>query len=291
MADGAPFPPLRTPEASDQSRSNTRYIPLQTSATSSEDGENLDPSVALRKEVYASTLSAADTRPTQSPLDGEHPEAASFLKVYALLVLAYPTLLYIMHLLAFTEVRAYKDLMAWATYGALHFASPIIIAWWLWFFAPPGGARTYGWCLGMQNIAGLFTHIIFPNAAPWFYDIYGDSLHPDPPPDYQTPGSAAGLVRVDVILGTHLYASKSLYLRSRSSIEYHVPILILCSFASDRRFQKVTRRVRCLSFTTRRYGSDVGLLCPAILEAKGTCCDVRLRILDVLEHDVLPPPL
>lgn len=41
-----------------------------------------------------------------------------------------------------------------------------------------------------------------PVAAPWFYDLYG----PTPAqPDYSYPGNAAGLVRVDDILGTNLY--------------------------------------------------------------------------------------
>ena len=53
------------------------------------------------------------------------------------------------------------------TYGALHFASPICMAWWLWGFAPQGAAMTYGWTLGIQNLCGLVTHILFPNASPW----------------------------------------------------------------------------------------------------------------------------
>ena len=41
-----------------------------------------------------------------------------------------------------------------------------------------------------------------PVAAPWFYDVYGAS---PAQPDYTYPGNAAGLVRVDDILGTNLY--------------------------------------------------------------------------------------
>lgn len=210
-ADNAPFPPFRTPQSPDITQ---QYIPLRTSATSSEDGEDVEPTPFRQQNSSLSVpVSSAEDKMRVLPQssDGEHPEAASFLKVYALIIISYPSILYCMHLLAFTGIRAFKDLMAWSTYGALHFASPIVIAWWLWFFAPPGAARTFGWCLGGQNVAGLFTHLIFPNAAPWFYDIYGAGLHPDPPPDYNTPGSAAGLVRVDVILGTHLYASKFIH--------------------------------------------------------------------------------
>lgn len=211
-AGSAPFPFFTR---SDATALETKYLPLRRSSVSSNVPEDIS---ALDKEPQATSsigrssplLPSSNSSETGSPQTHAEPEYASYRKIYALIVLTYPTLLYIMHILAFTTIRAYKDLMAWGTYGALHFASPIVIAWWLWFFAPPGGARMYGWCLGGQNLAGLFTHLIFPNAAPWFYDLYGPSLHPVPPPDYNTPGSAAGLVRVDVILGTHLYASTSL---------------------------------------------------------------------------------
>jgi hypothetical protein len=43
-----------------------------------------------------------------------------------------------------------------------------------------------------------------PTAAPWYGDQYG---YPLPPGNYSMPGSAAGLVRVDAVLGTHIYAN------------------------------------------------------------------------------------
>lgn len=123
------------------------------------------------------------------------------------------------------------DLLAFSTYGALHFASPIVAGWWIWGFGSQGAASTFGWTLGAQNLAGLATHLVFPNAAPWLcvplslllslasslerlliyrgrrarsYDVYGiDAAQPD----YTYPGNPAGLVRVDTILGS---ASSSL---------------------------------------------------------------------------------
>ncbi|KAK4057161.1 hypothetical protein OIO90_001656 [Microbotryomycetes sp. JL221] len=89
------------------------------------------------------------------------------------------------------------DLWAFASYGALHFASPIIAAWWIWGFGTQGAATVFGW-----NLSGLMTHLAFPNASPWFYDQYGVDAAV---PDYSYPGSPAGLVRVDHILGTHIY--------------------------------------------------------------------------------------
>lgn len=59
------------------------------------------------------------------------------------------------------------DLFAFGSYGALHFASPIIAGWWIWGFGTQGAACTFGWTLGAQNLAGLATHIVFPNASPW----------------------------------------------------------------------------------------------------------------------------
>ncbi|EJF66438.1 hypothetical protein DICSQDRAFT_164288 [Dichomitus squalens LYAD-421 SS1] len=94
-----------------------------------------------------------------------------------------------------------QDVVAWIFYGVLHFASPFIAGWWIWGFAPPGAAIVFGITLGAQNLCGLFTHLVFPNAAPWFYDVYPA----DTVPDYSFPGNPAGLVRVDEVLGTHLY--------------------------------------------------------------------------------------
>lgn len=207
-AGSAPLPSWRGVAAPD---SKTQHIPLRSSPSSSslDSAELASTSKEQISAIIATSLTSNSSTPWPTSLRpaGRHPETESFMKIYALIIFTYPFLLYCMNLLAFTNIQAYKDLMAWATYGALHFASPIVIAWWLWFFAPPGAARIFGWCLGGQNCLGLLTHLLFPNAAPWFYDLYGKKLYPDPPPSYSTPGSAAGLVRVDVILGTKLYAS------------------------------------------------------------------------------------
>lgn len=61
----------------------------------------------------------------------------------------------------------FLDLLAFSTYGALHFASPIVAGWWIWGFGTQGAASTFGWTLGAQNLAGLATHLVFPNASPW----------------------------------------------------------------------------------------------------------------------------
>ncbi|ODQ82024.1 hypothetical protein BABINDRAFT_160234 [Babjeviella inositovora NRRL Y-12698] len=93
-----------------------------------------------------------------------------------------------------------KDLFAWFLYVLLHLLAPIFTAIWLYVFHVPGALLTFSWCLGFQNIAGVLTHLVFPNAPPWFISLYG----PDKAADYDTPGYAAGLTRVDVAMGTHL---------------------------------------------------------------------------------------
>ncbi|EGU12040.1 hypothetical protein RTG_01922 [Rhodotorula toruloides ATCC 204091] len=123
-------------------------------------------------------------------------------RAYAASILAFPTLLWLSAKLGEAEVSNHLDLLAFGSYGALHFASPIIAGWWIWGFGSQGAACTFGWTLGAQNLAGLATHLVFPNAAPWFYDVYGiDAAQPD----YSYPGNPAGLIRVDTILGTHIY--------------------------------------------------------------------------------------
>jgi mannosyl-inositol-phosphoceramide inositolphosphotransferase len=114
---------------------------------------------------------------------------------------------FIMNLLfAFAQTLSwYKDVMSWLSYGVFHFISPYMTAVWLWSFAPPGIIGVYARAFGCQNIAGVITHLSFPNAAPWYQsNEYGFGF-PPPPGNYSMPGSAAGLVRIDKVLGTHLY--------------------------------------------------------------------------------------
>lgn len=96
------------------------------------------------------------------------------------------------------------DVFAWLSYGVIHFISPFLAAFWLWLFASPGVVSVFAWSFGIQNCLGIMTHLSFPTAAPWYGDQYG---YPLPQGNYSMPGSAAGLVRVDAVLGTHIYAN------------------------------------------------------------------------------------
>ncbi|SCU78288.1 LADA_0A04874g1_1 [Lachancea dasiensis] len=95
-----------------------------------------------------------------------------------------------------------KDIFAWVSYVLLHLLAPIFTAVYLYVFHPPGTLKAFSIAMGMQNIAGVFTHLLLPTAPPWFIHMYGvnDSKHVS----YDQPGYAAGLTRVDSHLGTHL---------------------------------------------------------------------------------------
>ncbi|KAF5870584.1 putative inositolphosphotransferase protein [Botrytis fragariae] len=114
-----------------------------------------------------------------------------------------PLLLNILYALSH-DLSEPLDVFAWLSYGVIHFVSPFLAAFWLWLFAPPGVVSMFAWSFGIQNCLGIMTHLSFPSAAPWYGDQYG---YPLPPGNYSMPGSAAGLVRVDKVLGTHIYAN------------------------------------------------------------------------------------
>ncbi|KAK6460662.1 hypothetical protein DFJ63DRAFT_315324 [Scheffersomyces coipomensis] len=93
-----------------------------------------------------------------------------------------------------------KDILAWFSYVIGHFCAPLFTAIWLYVFHAPGSLKLFSIALGVQNIAGVLTHLSFPNAPPWFIHLYGENSLAD----YDMPGYAAGLTRVDVAMGTHL---------------------------------------------------------------------------------------
>ncbi|AET40293.1 inositolphosphotransferase Ecym_5553 [Eremothecium cymbalariae DBVPG len=95
-----------------------------------------------------------------------------------------------------------KDILAWISYVCLHLGVPVTTAVYLYVFQPPGTLKCFGFALGIQNIAGVFTHLLLPTAPPWFIHMYGvnDTEHVN----YLQEGYAAGLTRVDMHWGTRL---------------------------------------------------------------------------------------
>lgn len=88
--------------------------------------------------------------------------------VYPCLLLFFPLWLKLLNVLALGFAwSTFQDVLAWVFYGVLHFASPFLAGWWIWGFGPPGAAIVFGGTLGLQNLTGLISHILFPTAAPW----------------------------------------------------------------------------------------------------------------------------
>lgn len=96
----------------------------------------------------------------------------------------------------------HKDLLAWVSYVLLHLLAPIFTAIYLYVFHPPGTLKAFSLAMGLQNICGVFSHLLMPMAPPWFIHMYG--IHDTEHVSYEQEGFAAGLTRVDTHLGTHL---------------------------------------------------------------------------------------
>lgn len=80
----------------------------------------------------------------------------------------------------FTEVtNPVKFVVAWFFYVVLYFIVPIVVAYWLYLFHPPGALKLYAFALGFQNVACVLTHILFPNAPPLYIHYYGETKEPD----------------------------------------------------------------------------------------------------------------
>lgn len=88
--------------------------------------------------------------------------------LYPCLIMLFPLWLKLLNAIALhTSWTPFQDVLAWIFYGVLHFASPFLAGWWIWGFGPPGAAIVFGCTLGLQNMTGLVSHILFPTAAPW----------------------------------------------------------------------------------------------------------------------------
>ncbi|KAG7819088.1 hypothetical protein KL928_002956 [Ogataea angusta] len=135
---------------------------------------------------------ASSAQPTYLPVSCIYSAPVLFL------ALCWP-ILNIDHALIYPQTTA-RDLLAWFSYVLLHFFAPLFTAIYLYVFQAPGAIKWFSFALGTQNIAGVITHMLFPNAPPWFIFLYGE----DAAANYDMPGYAAGLTRVDVALGTHL---------------------------------------------------------------------------------------
>lgn len=95
------------------------------------------------------------------------------------------------------------DVLAWIPYGIGHFALPAACAAGLFAFAAPGTAGRFARAFGWMSAAGVAAQLAFPCTPPWYERLHGLER----PAAYGTPGSAAGLARVDALLGLDLYTT------------------------------------------------------------------------------------
>ncbi|KAL6941311.1 hypothetical protein ACO0RG_002439 [Hanseniaspora osmophila] len=101
-----------------------------------------------------------------------------------------------------SNFKDWKNMMSWIFYVLAHLLAPIFTAVYLYVFKAPGTLKCFSLAMGLPNICGVFTHLLLPMAPPWFTHMYG--LFNNTELNYNTPGYAAGLIRVNFKAGTHL---------------------------------------------------------------------------------------
>jgi membrane-associated phospholipid phosphatase len=101
-----------------------------------------------------------------------------------------------------TILNSVLDLLAWLPYGIIHFASPFIVAIFIFLFAPPTSLRSFGFAFGYMNLLGVLTQLLFPAAPPWYKNLHGLE-----PANYGMQGSPGGLGRIDELFGVDMYTT------------------------------------------------------------------------------------
>ncbi len=106
---------------------------------------------------------------------------------------------------------------------------PLVLAAWLFFFDRLRLPKLI-WGFLLLNLAGFATWVLFPAAPPWYVEQYGLG-----PVVLDAPSSAAGLLRLDDVLGLSLvhdyYAQSVNVFGAMPSVHVAVPTLIACVMA------------------------------------------------------------
>lgn len=124
----------------------------------------------------------------------------SSVPLIAIIAASWPAL-NILRTLSTSFLTTALDITAFISYVILHLAIPISTAVYLLYLVHPSGdLKRFSFNLGIQNILAVITHLTVPTAPPWFIHLNGINAHAD----YGTLGYAAGLIRVDTKLGTHI---------------------------------------------------------------------------------------
>jgi hypothetical protein len=128
------------------------------------------------------------------------------------------------------------DVLAWIPYGVLHFVLPFVVAIFLFVFGGPGALKFYAKALGYMNLSGVVIQIFLPCAPPcksvilflkkktsrtilndqtcffFFFGWVGGEIgyelsHGITPANYDMPGEAGGLARIDAIFHSKGYTT------------------------------------------------------------------------------------
>lgn len=94
------------------------------------------------------------------------------------------------------------DVLAVIPYGALHYASPVLVSGAMFIWGPPGTLAVWARTFGYMNITAVLIQMIFPCSPPWYENTYGLA-----PANYSIHGDAAGLKAIDKLLGVDFYTS------------------------------------------------------------------------------------
>lgn len=100
-----------------------------------------------------------------------------------------------------SKTNTFLDILAWIPYGLVHFGAPFVVSLICFLFGPPYLLRCFMFAFGYMNIIGLIIQICFPNAPPWYQEMYGLQKA-----NYGMDGSPGGLARIDKIIGIRLYS-------------------------------------------------------------------------------------
>jgi inositol phosphorylceramide synthase catalytic subunit len=113
-------------------------------------------------------------------------------------------------------------------FGIIYFAHifvPIGVMVYLWAKSNPHRYR-FGWAFFIANMLAFITYVAYPAAAPWYVELYGMT-----PGDFSITGSAAGLLRVDQLIGIpyfdKIYSSGAWVFGALPSMHAGVPALTL----------------------------------------------------------------
>lgn len=150
-----------------------------------------------------------------------------------------------------------KDVTAWFLYVIGHFCVPLFTAIWLYVFHAPGAIRLFSFALGAQNIVGVLTHLLFPNAPPWFIHKFGETAEAN----YDTKGYAAGLTRVKFATGTHTvtkgFHASPIVFGALPSL--HSAMAVMCFFFVSYYSRWTISKVAVLAFVVLQWWATIYL--------------------------------